>query len=162
MQPTFPHARYLAPRADWDYYVEPERLERAAHLQGTLALFRAGLVDLVEGEQPVGPNVTLLPTPGHTPGHQAVVVTSQGERAAIIGDMAHTPPQVEETEWTPNADVEPERARATRARMFDRIEADHTLLCAGHFPHPGFGYLVRLNGRRVFQSVSPTPERASS
>ena len=97
--------------------------------------------------------MTLIPTPGHTPGHQAVLVTSRGERAAIIGDLAHTPPQVHEMDWTATADLDPEMARETRRRMLDRVEADHTLLCAGHFPHPGFGYLARLADRRIFQAL---------
>jgi hypothetical protein len=51
--------------------------------------------------------------------------------------------------------VDPKQAGATRARMFDRLEADHTLLCANHFPHPGFGYLARMRGRRIFQAAKP-------
>jgi len=154
-QPTFSRARYLAPRKDWEYYRQPTRAERAAHLAGTVALFEQGLVDLVDGERAVGRNITLLPTPGHTPGHQAVLVASGGERAAIIGDLAHTPPQVEEIDWSATADTDPKMASAMRGQVFDRIEADHTLLCAGHFPHPGFGYLTRVEGRRIFQAIKP-------
>ena len=158
VQPTFPRARYLLPKADWDHFSLPDVLERSPYLHGTVALYQKGLVDLVSGEHTVSRQVTLVPTPGHTPGHQAVFVESQGERAAITGDMAHAPPQVQETDWTPRADLNPELSRATRRRMFDRIEADHTLLCAGHFPHPGFGYLTRLADRRIFQAL-PATER---
>jgi len=154
--PTFPHAQYVLPKKDWDYYTQPDVLERSPHLQGTVALYQKGLVDMADGEYAVNRYLTLLPTPGHTPGHQAVMITSNGERAAIIGDMAHTPPQVQETDWTASADADPELSRETRKRVFDRIEADHALLCAGHFPHPGFGYLQRLNGRRIFQPL-PIP-----
>jgi glyoxylase-like metal-dependent hydrolase (beta-lactamase superfamily II) len=154
--PTFPHAQYVVPKKDWEYYTEAERLERSPHLQGTVALYEKGLVDMADGEYAVNRYLTLLPTPGHTPGHQAVLITSNGERAAIVGDMVHTPAQVQETEWTAAADVDPELSIATRKRTLDRMEADHTLLCAGHFPHPGFGYLQRLNGRRIFQPL-PIP-----
>src|SRR4030095_11663830 len=130
VQATFPRARYLIPRQDWEYYSQPDVLERSAYLQNTMALYGQGLIDLVDGERSVTSHLTLFPTPGHTPGHQAVFVTSQGERAAIIGDMAHTPPQVQETDWAASADVDPDAARQTRGRMFDRIEADHVLLCA--------------------------------
>src|SRR5439155_11773335 len=94
VRPTFPRARYLLPRADWEHFSQLDVLERSPYLRGTMALQEKGIVELVAGEYSVSPQVTLIPTPGHTPGHQAVFVASQGERAAIIGDMAHTPPQV--------------------------------------------------------------------
>jgi glyoxylase-like metal-dependent hydrolase (beta-lactamase superfamily II) len=153
VQATFPRARYLTPKADWEHYSQPDVLERSPYLQATMALYEQGRIELVADEHVVNRDVTLVPTPGHTPGHQAVFVASQGERAAIIGDMAHAPPQVQESDWAPSADLDPELARQTRKRMFDRIEADHTLLCAGHFPHPGFGHLVRLADKRVFQAL---------
>lgn len=151
---VFPNARYLVPKKDWEYYSPPEMRDRTFYLDGTRALYDQGLVDLVDGERSLGSHLALFPTPGHTPGHQAVLVASQGERAAILGDLAHTPPQVEETGWLSRAEVDPELSCITRRRVFDRLEAEHTLLCAGHFPHPGFGYLVRSGGRRMFQAAT--------
>lgn len=153
VEAVFPNARYLVPQRDWDYFAPPDMVSRTAYLNGTRALYDRGLVDLVDGERSLGANLTLFPTPGHTPGHQAVLVASQGERAAIIGDLAHTPPQVQETGWRSRAEVDPELSCASRRRLFDRLEAEHALLCAGHFPHPGFGYLVRSGGRRMFQTA---------
>jgi glyoxylase-like metal-dependent hydrolase (beta-lactamase superfamily II) len=157
LQPTFPRAQYVVPRKDWDYYTQPDQLERSAYLQGSMALYEKGLIDMSDGEYAVNRYISLVPTPGHTPGHQAVMVTSQGEQAAILGDMVHTPPQVEETEWTAAADVDPELSIATRKQMLDKIESEHVLLCAGHFPHPGFGYLLRRDGRRFFEALQPSP-----
>lgn len=153
VRPTFPKARYLLPQKDWAYYQQPDMASRAAHLHNTAALYERGLVDLVDGEKTIGGHLTLVPTPGHTPGHQAVLVTSANERAMIIGDMAHTPAQVQETAWSPGADADPQRSARTRSDVFDRVEADGMLLCAGHFPHPGFGHLVRQDGRRFFQAL---------
>ncbi len=151
--PTFPKARYLLPEKDWAYYTRPEMADRIGYLQGTIRLFEQGRVELVSGEVTVTPDIRLVPTPGHTPGHQAVFLASAGERAAIIGDAAHTPAQVQETTWAPSADVDPVMSGETRRTLFDQVERDHTLLCAGHFPHPGFGYLTRLEGRRIYQAV---------
>jgi glyoxylase-like metal-dependent hydrolase (beta-lactamase superfamily II) len=150
---TFPNARYLVPRRDWELFAQTDELSRRAYLLGTVDLYNQGLVDLVDGEQTIMPEVTVLPTPGHTPGHQSVVVTSGGEQATIIGDAAHTPAQVHETDWSPGADTDPQLSAETRRRLFDQLERDHALLCAGHFPHPGFGRLVRREGRRVWQPL---------
>jgi glyoxylase-like metal-dependent hydrolase (beta-lactamase superfamily II) len=151
--PTFPRARYLVPEKDWAYFRRPELAERARHLPPTWALGEQGAIDLVDGEHAITPEVHLLPTPGHTPGHQAVMVVSGGQRATILGDVAHTPAQVQETHWSSVGDVDPEASARTRARLLDDAEAHGTLLCAGHFPHPGFGYLVRLAGRRLFKGL---------
>jgi glyoxylase-like metal-dependent hydrolase (beta-lactamase superfamily II) len=151
--PTFPRARYLVPEKDWAHFQRPELAERTRHLPPTWALGVQGHVDLVDGERALTPEVSLLPTPGHTPGHQAVMVVSGGERAVVLGDVAHTPAQVQETHWSPAADVDPEASARTRARLLDDAETHHALLCAGHFPHPGFGYLVRLAGRRLFKGL---------
>lgn len=151
--PTFPNARYLLPQKDWRHYNQAEQREKTPYLDGTRLLYRLGKVDLVDGEKLVTDDVTLLPTPGHTPGHQAVLVQSSGERAVIIGDAAHTPAQVQETDWSPGADVDPVQSSKTRAALFAKVEDEQMLLCAGHFPHPGFGYLTRLEGRRIFKAL---------
>jgi glyoxylase-like metal-dependent hydrolase (beta-lactamase superfamily II) len=156
VQATFPRARYLIPRADWDHYRRPDVYEKSRYVWNTVALFEHGVIELVEGEHAVTPQVTLLPTPGHTPGHQAVLVLSQGEQAAIIGDMAHTPAQVEETDWSPSIEYDAELSGRTRKQTFDRIEEEGMLLCAGHFPRPGFGHLTRLDGRRIYRAVAVT------
>jgi glyoxylase-like metal-dependent hydrolase (beta-lactamase superfamily II) len=153
IRPTFPRARYLIPQADWDHFRRPEIYEKSKYVWDTVALWDPGVIDLVSGEQSVTPQITLVPTPGHTPGHQAVFVTSQGETAAIIGDLAHTPAQVQETDWSPSVEFDPELSGRTRRRIFDRVEAERILLCAGHFPRPGFGYLTRLDGRRLYRAA---------
>jgi glyoxylase-like metal-dependent hydrolase (beta-lactamase superfamily II) len=153
VRPTFPNARYFLPQKDWEHFTQPDVLARSAYVPNLIKLYDQGVVDLVSGERTVTSEVSIVPSPGHTPGHQSVFVLSQGERAAIIGDMAHTPAQVEETDWRPRADLDPALSARTRHHAFDRMEAEHTLLCAGHFPHPGFGYLLRAGGRRVFEAL---------
>ena len=56
-----------------------------------MSLMDAGVLELIEGEQSITDHLTALPTPGHTPGHTSVLVTSAGESAVILGDAAHIP-----------------------------------------------------------------------
>ena len=112
-----------------------------------------GLLDLVEGERAVTPELTLVPTPEHTPGHQSILVSSGGERALILGDVANHPAQVEEGGWSPIFDGDAEAAANTRRGVMERLEEGGDLVAAGHFPHPGFGHIVRLGGRRVFRAL---------
>lgn len=152
-RPTFPNARYLMSRTDWDYFTDAERAEKLDYVQdAVLPLQDTGQLDLVDGEHAVTSEITLIPSPGHTPGHMCVAVVSGAERAMIIGDMAHHPVQMTETEWSIALDVNPDLAAQTRARMADRMEREQALVLGGHFPPPGIGRLVRLGERRLWQA----------
>src|SRR5919199_116931 len=103
---------------------------------------------LMQGEHALTRDLTALPTPGHTPGHMSLLITSQGERALILGDAAHSPAQVYETDWVSRADMDPEVTRQTRRALVERIEREEIVVAAGHFEAPGFGKIIRLQGRR--------------
>src|SRR5262247_784503 len=110
-----------------------------------------GLVEFMHGEHPLTRDLTALPTPGHTPGHMSILITSQGERALILGDAAHNPAQLQETDWVSRADMDPEVTRQTRRALVERLELEQIVVAAGHFPAPGFGKVLRLQGRRYWQ-----------
>lgn len=112
--PRFPRARHLLGRSDWDG--NPARGEPGGDLAARLGLIeRHGLLDLIDEERDVAPGVTVVPSPGETPGHVIVRVTSAGRRFYYLGDLVHHPCEVEHADWAPpNRD----RAalRASRAR----------------------------------------------
>ena len=152
VRPTFPRARYRAPRADWEALQTPEGARMFPHVaEQVYELDRLGLLDLMEGEESLTPVVTSLPTPGHTPGHTSLLIASAGEKAILLGDAAHHPVQVQEPDWSPFVDVDPDHARRTRRPLMDRLEREGILVAVPHFPAPGFGRVVRVDGRRVWQ-----------
>ena len=75
-----------------------------------------------------------------------LLITSQGERALVLGDAAHSPVQVENPDWVSRADMDPDLTRQTRRALLDRLEREEILVAAGHFEAPGFGRIVRLEG----------------
>ena len=158
-RPTFPRARYLAHRADWETFHRPEvqqAMEGVAprYVQETLTpLESLGALDLTDGERSLTSEVTALHTPGHTPGSMSLLISSGGERAIIVGDAIAHPAQVEHPDWGFAFDFDGETALQTRGQLLDRIEAEGLILTACHFPEPGFGRVVRLEGRRVFQAL---------
>ena len=153
-RPTFPNARYWVPRADWDIFTRRAGMQTFSHIRHQVVpLEELGILELMEGEQQLTGELTALPTPGHTPGHTCVLVSSQGESAVIFGDAAHIPAQVQETDWSPKADTDPELSKVTRRNLMDRIEKEGSLIAAGHFPAPGFGRIVRLKERRYWQAL---------
>jgi glyoxylase-like metal-dependent hydrolase (beta-lactamase superfamily II) len=151
--PTFPKARYWMSAKDWEAChepkVQPERFPNAPSCVWPLA--ELGLVELMHGEHSITRELTAVPTPGHTPGHVSILITSQGERALVLGDAAHNPVQLQETDWVSRADMDPEVTRQTRRTLVDRLEREQITVAAGHFEAPGFGKIVRLDGRRYWQ-----------
>ena len=150
----FPNAQYVAHELDWDFFRnEPEAREKYYYEPDTVEpLHEMGKLDLVSGEEwVINDEITAIHTPGHTPGHMSLLISSQGEQGLILGDVAHHPKQVQETGWKVMADCDHDVARQTRESMMKMVEEKGLKMAAGHFPAPGFGEIVRLEGRRVWQ-----------
>ena len=153
-RPTFPNARYLIPQRDWDYWTKPEVVRDAEHITNqVLPLQEYNVIDFMGDDYMITDELTTVSTPGHTPGHVSIAIASQGERAYILGDVAHNPAQAHYTDWCPIFDVEPDLSRKTRHQVLDMLEAQGILVSAGHFPDPGFGHFVRSKSRRVWQGI---------
>jgi glyoxylase-like metal-dependent hydrolase (beta-lactamase superfamily II) len=146
-----PNARYLAPQADWDLLGKVDGFPPLEALQG---LRDSGRLEFVSGETTVDQAVTIVPTPGHTPGHQSVAVVSAGERAFIAGDLAPTQAVLQETDWVFGYDGDPPTNIATRNRIFALLEERGDIAAFGHFVTPNcIGRVVRENGKRVFKTL---------
>ena len=152
-KPTFPSARYLAPKADWEYFRQPDVAPEAPFVaESVVPLEPLGVMDLVEGKHSITDEVATLPTPGHTPGHQTVMIASQGQRGLVTGDLIQSVVQVMRPEWGSRADVDFKTARKTRLAMMERIQREDMLVAAGHFPTGAhFGRVVASEGRRYWR-----------
>ena len=141
--PTFPKARYLIGRREYDFWSACDDEEQQAMLGDSVKpIFDAGLAELVELDHVISPEIRLTPSIGHTPGHVSVMIESQGERAVITGDMTHHPCQMAHLDWM-FGDDDPQAAALTRSRLFNEW-ADQTILVIGtHFAAPTAGHIVR-------------------
>lgn len=142
---TFPGARYLFGRTEWEHWsvTEDEYVNVGETVRPVLD---AGRADLVGLDHRVCEQVRLVPTPGHTPGHVSVVVESGAERAVITGDMAHHPIQFADPELGAAADSDSARAAATRRRFLAERAADGALVIGTHFAGRTAGYVVPVAG----------------
>lgn len=150
--PRFRNARYLVPQADWDHYREREQVHPVIREQA-LGLDGMDALRLVDSDGAVGASIRGVATPGHTPGHRSFVVESGGERLYILGDLAHTPVIAHEVDWINQFDWDKPQALDTRRSVLARLEADGTLVAAGHFPHPSLGRFERVEGRRTWTPI---------
>jgi glyoxylase-like metal-dependent hydrolase (beta-lactamase superfamily II) len=137
--PTFPNAKYVFARPE---YEASERGGSDTYKENVLPIMEAGQALLVDVDHAVDDHLWLQPTPGHTPGHVAVSLASNGAHASMCGDLIHTPLQCLLPEWSPVFDSDKEQARQTRrAYLEERCEAGDLMLTA-HFPSPSAGKVV--------------------
>ena len=156
--PLFPNARHVVQQAEWDYWLDPGPDAVAPPDRATVLdpITDAGLWEFAEGERALTSEVVTVPTPGHTPGHVSLVVSSGGESALLIGDAAHTPIQVSEPEWCSGADADRPLARTTRRALWERAERaerEGMLVGTNHFPFPGLGHVVSEGGKRRWKPI---------
>jgi glyoxylase-like metal-dependent hydrolase (beta-lactamase superfamily II) len=93
----------------------------------------AGKADLVASDARLSDEITLIPTPGHSPGHISLLVQSAGEEVLLTGDVAHHPCQMAHLDWSSTADSDPLQSAATRRELFSRFADTATLVIGGHF-----------------------------
>ncbi len=141
--PTFPAARYLLARPEFEYWqATPDPSGDDIFGDSVAPVHDAGLADLVPVDHVVdGRSIRFDSTPGHTPGHVSVVVESAGERAVITGDMIHTPVQIADVARSSAFDFDPQAAAETRMSFLERY-ADGTLVIGTHWGGPGAGRIV--------------------
>jgi glyoxylase-like metal-dependent hydrolase (beta-lactamase superfamily II) len=142
--PTFPRARYLMGRTEYDHWrTVKDRPDMANILADSVTpIIEAGLATMVETNERICDEITLIPTLGHTPGHVSVMIQSQGEQALITGDFMHHPCQIAHPEWSTLADSNPEQGIETRRRMFQRLAGTPVLIIGTHFAGATAGKLV--------------------
>jgi len=144
--PTFPKARYLIGRAEYDYWRgEEEGVEDTAKSyfhDSVKPVWDAGLVDLVETDHKVCDEVSLEPTLGHTPGHVSIRIRSKGEEALITGDFTHHPCQMARPEWAAEVDYDKAASTETRRRVYGALAGTRTLVIGTHFAAPCAGHVV--------------------
>ena len=145
--PTFPNARYLFGQKEYDHWMmlkDTGGYHSFEHLEDSIdPVIEAGLVDFIEPNIAVTDEVSLFPTPGHTPGHVSVAIKSKGEEAIITGDMMHHPIQLAEIEARGNFDMDKDQAVKTRKELVGRVEDKDILIIGSHFCDPSSGYVVR-------------------
>jgi glyoxylase-like metal-dependent hydrolase (beta-lactamase superfamily II) len=137
--PSFPRARYVVQRGDWDFAHHTNERTAASYLAANFASLR---FEFVSGEVEVLPGIRCLPTPGHVPYHQSVLVESGGERVCFLADLVPTSAHLP-LPWIMGYDLEPLVTLESKRRLYARAEAEGWLLFFEHDPGVAAGRLAR-------------------
>lgn len=131
VEPVFRRARHVVQAREWEDATHPHERNRASYLAENI-LPLEGLVDRVEGETEVAPGVTVVPTPGHTAGHQSVLVGEPGgPRALFLGDVVPTAVHTR-LPYVMAYDLEPARTLETKRALFARAVSERWIVVWGH------------------------------
>jgi glyoxylase-like metal-dependent hydrolase (beta-lactamase superfamily II) len=142
--PTFGKAEYLIQRAEWETATHPNERTRATYLEENLTpVEESGRLRLLDGETAVTDEITIVPSPGHSEGHASVIITSGGEMAIYLGDMASQAVQLERTAWVPAFDIMPLMSMEAKKRLVEKAIQENALLICVHLPFPGAGHMTR-------------------
>jgi len=130
--PTFPNARYIMQRGEFDYASHTNERTAASYFPHNFApVAAASLIDFVEGEKDVASGIRVVPTPGHVPFHQSVLLESKGEKAFYLADLVPTAAHLP-LPWIMGYDVEPLVTLETKRRVLARALEEEWLLIFEH------------------------------
>lgn len=146
-KPAFPNARYVIWKDEWDFWTSEQAEQRLdEHVREILVKIARknlppiqGKVDLLDREKEIVPGIRAIAAPGHTPGHMALEISSEGEQLLCIADAALHPIHLEQPEWYAVVDFAPDQTVATRRRILHTAANRKALMLAFHFPFPGLG-----------------------
>jgi len=144
-KPTFPNAKYLFSRAEWAHVQQAvsSSAEPLHHvLESVLPVVAAGQVELVESNYRLTEEISLVPTPGHSPGHVSVHIESAGQHAVITGDVMHHPVQCAEPGWRTHFCDDHQLAQETRRKFLRTYQGRETLVIGSHFAEPTAGWIL--------------------
>ena len=152
--PTFPNARYIFGKAEFDYWTEQHAKAAVPPFgDSVLPVVEAKRAEIVRDDFAVGDHLRILPTPGHTPGHIAFTLGRTRDDAVFSGDLMHSPLQARHPDLSPRFDVDAAQAAKSRRGFLERYCDSDTLCCTAHFPSPSTGKIRRKGNGFVCEAV---------
>lgn len=161
---VFRQARYVMWKDEWDFWnSEQATLKLEEHIREVLlACAHKNLppiqhqLCLVDREIEIVPGIQAIAAPGHTPGHMALAIASEGEQLLCVSDVVLHPIHLERPEWCAAVDLDPVQVEATRRRILNKAATERALVLAFHFPFPGLGRVVRRRRAWQWQPIKTT------
>lgn len=154
--PTFANAKYLFAKEEYNYWINKPTRElsddHAGFSDSVIPIMEADLAQLVDNNYRIDSNVSLIPTPGHTPGHVSILIESKGKSALISGDFLYHPCQIAFPDWSTEADTDQALTVETRYKILSQLAENNTLLIGSHFSEPVIGQVKKEDQKFVFLS----------
>lgn len=147
----FPNARYVIAADEWDFWTDPDTPARLPDIFKGMALGSGRILNAIgrktdrrKAGDTLAPGLSYAATPGHTPGHMAVLIEHGGQRMMAGGDvLANAAISFARPDWRIGSDLDRDRGVTTRKRLLDQLATDRIPLMGFHLPWPGHGAVER-------------------
>jgi glyoxylase-like metal-dependent hydrolase (beta-lactamase superfamily II) len=152
--PTFPNARYLVPKREFEFFKSLNDTGKAADTSfadSLLPIFEAGLADFVEDQKEIADCLQVADAIGHTPGQLNYWLRSKGETGVFSADVFHHPVQILNPGWNTAFCILPDDAKRTRLRLLNEAADSGALVMPCHFPPPHCGFVRRQGDAFVYE-----------
>lgn len=103
----------------------------------------ADRIQFLADGQSIAPGISVVSTPGHTPGHISLRLESGGQVGYLLADVLHGAMQLSEPEWSVAFDADPVTARQSRERILAEVTRPGVIVAANHFSNTVFGHIVQ-------------------
>jgi len=154
VRPAFPRATYVVQERELSFAKSTNERIRASYLEANHEpVTRAGLWRLVDGPAEITEGVHVLPTPGHTPHHQSVLVRSEGATACFLADVCPTAAHLP-LPWIMGYDLEPLVTLESKRGLWTSAREEEWLLVFEHDPEIAWGRFDPASDRPVLLQES--------
>jgi len=149
--PTFPNARYVISRTEYENQKRDAATTSFSAARNTFndsiqPIVSAGMVEFVDGVHELLDDFTFRPAPGHTVGHVRIELRSCGDSAVFAGDVLHSPLQIPLWHWSSKYCADHELAKQSRRELLEFCVSENALLIPGHFEAPYFARVKEVDG----------------
>jgi glyoxylase-like metal-dependent hydrolase (beta-lactamase superfamily II) len=152
--PTFPKARYIIQKGEWECALHPSERDKASYLeQNFLPLEKHGLLQLVDGNKEISEGVEVIVVPGHTSRHQCLKVSTGGKVFFFLGDLVPTSAHVG-LSYIMSYDLFPQETLESKKRYFEQAIEEDWMLAFNHDPEHFFGKVKKVNNKYTFEALS--------
>jgi glyoxylase-like metal-dependent hydrolase (beta-lactamase superfamily II) len=146
-RPTFPNAKYIVQKKDFEHARNPTERDRASFMtENFMPVDEAKQWELIEGEQPIVPGVSVVPAPGHTPAMQCVKLESGGKAAIFLADLVPTTAHLP-LAWIMGYDLYPLTTLENKKKILPQIAKNGWLALFAHDPQIRAAHLHERDGR---------------
>lgn len=158
-QPFFPNARYVIGETEYEFWSSDDRMgtpaENAANLVRTNVVPFADKLTFLQDDGEVVSGIRAVAAPGHTPGHMAYLIESQGKPFLIWADTTnHYVMSLQRPDWHVHFDMDKDAAAATRRRILDMAATDRIPATGYHMPFPAVGFVEKTGDSYRWVPVS--------
>ena len=157
-KPIYTNARYYMWKDEWDFWFSDKAFEKTMEFFVNTAREQLSpikdRINFLEKESEIFPGVNIIEANGHTPGHIVVSFSSKDEHLYYIGDTVLYPLHLEYPDWLPIYDILPDKAEASKRKIFNLVARENALVIGQHFvPFPSLGRVAKKGDGWLFQPI---------